>query len=132
MITNWHFDRSKLGGRFVINGMKRERHWSCMYAMKGARHEGGQSLVGVATCPNEVTPCSVALTPQALGAPREFTTITVTDERAMGQDRNQDDQRQAQRACGAFWKDVPLVVSPRKGAVTYRGGEAELYVCIDL
>jgi dihydroxy-acid dehydratase len=53
-----------------------------------------QPLVGVATCWNEAAPCNIALSRQAqavkkgvmeaLGTPREFTTITVTDGIAMG------------------------------------------------
>jgi dihydroxy-acid dehydratase len=53
-----------------------------------------QPLVGVATCWNEAAPCNIALNrqaqavkmgvKQALGTPREFTTITVTDGIAMG------------------------------------------------
>jgi dihydroxy-acid dehydratase len=55
-----------------------------------------QPLVGVATCWNEAAPCNIALNRQAqavklgvkaaLGTPREFTTITVTDGIAMGHD----------------------------------------------
>jgi dihydroxy-acid dehydratase len=55
-----------------------------------------QPLVGVATCWNEAAPCNIALSRQAqavklgvkaaLGTPREFTTITVTDGIAMGHD----------------------------------------------
>ena len=53
-----------------------------------------QPFVGVATCWNEAAPCNIALNrqaqavklgvKQALGTPREFTTITVTDGIAMG------------------------------------------------
>jgi dihydroxy-acid dehydratase len=53
-----------------------------------------QPWVGVATCWNEAAPCNIALNrqaqavklgvKQALGTPREFTTITVTDGIAMG------------------------------------------------
>ena len=56
--------------------------------------EIAQPLVGVATCWNEAAPCNIALSRQAQsvkigvkegeGAPREFTTITVTDGIAMG------------------------------------------------
>ena len=53
-----------------------------------------QPFVGVATCWNEAAPCNIALSrqaqavklgvKQAMGTPREFTTITVTDGIAMG------------------------------------------------
>ncbi len=56
--------------------------------------EIAQPLVGVATCWNEAAPCNISLNRQAqavklgvkaaLGTPREFTTITVTDGIAMG------------------------------------------------
>ena len=56
--------------------------------------EIAQPFVGVATCWNEAAPCNISLSRQAqatkkgvkdaLGTPREFTTITVTDGIAMG------------------------------------------------
>jgi dihydroxy-acid dehydratase len=56
--------------------------------------EIAQPLVGVATCWNEAAPCNISLNRQAqavklgvkaaMGTPREFTTITVTDGIAMG------------------------------------------------
>ncbi len=56
--------------------------------------EINQPFVGVATCWNEAAPCNIALNrqaqavklgvKQAMGTPREFTTITVTDGIAMG------------------------------------------------
>jgi len=57
-------------------------------------HEIDQPFVGVSTCWNEAAPCNIALNRQAqsvklgvksaMGTPREFTTITVTDGIAMG------------------------------------------------
>ncbi|MBT6507858.1 MAG: dihydroxy-acid dehydratase, partial [Marinovum sp.] len=67
---------------------------SYYYAMGMTEEEIHQPLVGVATCWNEAAPCNIALNrqaqsvkmgvKQALGTPREFTTITVTDGIAMG------------------------------------------------
>ena len=88
------FDKSKLPSRHVTEGPERAPHRSYYYAMGMTEEEIHQPLVGVATCWNEAAPCNIALNrqaqvvkmgvKQALGTPREFTTITVTDGIAMG------------------------------------------------
>ncbi len=88
------FDKSKLPSRHVTEGPERAPHRSYLYAMGLSETEIHQPLVGVATCWNEAAPCNIALNRQAqsvkqgvkvaLGTPREFTTITVTDGIAMG------------------------------------------------
>lgn len=88
------FDKSKLPSRYVTEGPARAPHRSYMYAMGLNEAEIHQPLVGVATCWNEAAPCNIALNrqaqavkmgvKQAMGTPREFTTITVTDGIAMG------------------------------------------------
>ena len=88
------FDKAKLPSRYVTEGPARAPHRSYMYAMGLSEEEIHQPLVGVATCWNEAAPCNIALNrqaqsvkmgvKQALGTPREFTTITVTDGIAMG------------------------------------------------
>ena len=87
-------DKSRLPSRHVTLGPSRAPHRSYYYAM-GISEEGiRQPFVGVATCWNEAAPCNIALNrqaqavkqgvKQAMGTPREFTTITVTDGIAMG------------------------------------------------
>ncbi len=88
------FDKRKLPSRHVTEGPARAPHRSYLYAMGISEAEIHQPLVGVATCWNEAAPCNIALNrqaqaaklgvKQALGTPREFTTITVTDGMAMG------------------------------------------------
>lgn len=88
------FDKSKLPSRHVTEGPARAPHRSYMYAMGVSEAEIHQPLVGVATCWNEAAPCNISLNrqaqavkmgvKQAMGTPREFTTITVTDGIAMG------------------------------------------------
>ena len=88
------FDKSKLPSRYVTEGPSKAPHRSYYYAMGMTEDEIHQPLVGVATCWNEAAPCNIALNrqaqavkmgvKQALGTPREFTTITVTDGIAMG------------------------------------------------
>ena len=88
------FDKSKLPSRHVTEGPARAPHRSYYYAMGMTEEEIHQPLIGVATCWNEAAPCNIALNRQAqsvkmgvkkaLGTPREFTTITVTDGIAMG------------------------------------------------
>lgn len=88
------FDKSKLPSRHVTEGPERAPHRSYYYAMGMTEQEIHQPLVGVATCWNEAAPCNIALSRQAqsaklgvkraMGTPREFTTITVTDGIAMG------------------------------------------------
>ncbi len=88
------FDKSKLPSRHVTEGPERAPHRSYLYAMGISEAEIHQPFVGVATCWNEAAPCNIALNrqaqavklgvKQALGTPREFTTITVTDGIAMG------------------------------------------------
>jgi dihydroxy-acid dehydratase len=88
------FDKSKLPSRHVTEGPERAPHRSYFYAMGISEAEIHQPWVGVATCWNEAAPCNIALNrqaqavklgvKQALGTPREFTTITVTDGIAMG------------------------------------------------
>ena len=88
------FDKSKLPSRYVTEGPAKAPHRSYMYAMGVSEEEIHQPLVGVATCWNEAAPCNIALSrqaqavkmgvKQAMGTPREFTTITVTDGIAMG------------------------------------------------
>jgi dihydroxy-acid dehydratase len=88
------FDKSKLPSRHVTEGPSRAPHRSYFYAMGLSEAEIHQPFVGVATCWNEAAPCNIALNrqaqsvkmgvKQALGTPREFTTITVTDGIAMG------------------------------------------------
>jgi dihydroxy-acid dehydratase len=88
------FDKARLPSRHVTEGPERAPHRSYLYAMGLSEAEIHQPLVGVATCWNEAAPCNIALNRQAqavklgvkaaLGTPREFTTITVTDGIAMG------------------------------------------------
>ncbi len=88
------FDKSKLPSRHVTEGPERAPHRSYLYAMGLTEQEIHQPLIGVATCWNEAAPCNISLNrqaqvvkmgvKQALGTPREFTTITVTDGIAMG------------------------------------------------
>ncbi len=88
------FDKRNLPSRHVTEGPERAPHRSYLYAMGLSDAEIHQPLVGVATCWNEAAPCNIALSRQAqavklgvkaaLGTPREFTTITVTDGIAMG------------------------------------------------
>lgn len=88
------FDKSKLPSRHVTEGPARAPHRSYYYAMGMNEEEIHQPLIGVATCWNEAAPCNIALNRQAqsvklgvkeaMGTPREFTTITVTDGIAMG------------------------------------------------
>ena len=88
------FDKSKLPSRHVTEGPERAPHRSYYYAMGMTEDEIHQPLVGVATCWNEAAPCNISLNrqaqavkmgvKQAMGTPREFTTITVTDGIAMG------------------------------------------------
>jgi dihydroxy-acid dehydratase len=88
------FDKSRLVSRHVTEGPSRAPHRSYFYAMGLTDEEIHRPFVGVATCWNEAAPCNIALNRQAqavkagvneaLGTPREFTTITVTDGIAMG------------------------------------------------
>ena len=88
------WDKTKMPSRHVTLGPTRAPHRSYYYAMGMNAEEIAQPLVGVATCWNEAAPCNIALSRQAQsvkigvkegeGAPREFTTITVTDGIAMG------------------------------------------------
>jgi dihydroxy-acid dehydratase len=88
------FDKTKLPSRHVTEGPSRAPHRSYYYAMGLSEAEIHQPFVGVATCWNEAAPCNIALNrqaqavklgvKQAMGTPREFTTITVTDGIAMG------------------------------------------------
>ncbi len=88
------YDKSRLPSRHVTEGPARAPHRSYYYAMGLSEAEIHQPFVGVATCWNEAAPCNIALSrqaqavkvgvKQALGTPREFTTITVTDGIAMG------------------------------------------------
>ncbi len=88
------FGKSLLPSRHVTTGPERAPHRSYLYAMGLTRTQVGQPLVGVATTWNEAAPCNITLGRQAqvvkkgisaaLGTPREFTTITVTDGIAMG------------------------------------------------
>ncbi|MFL2688637.1 MAG: dihydroxy-acid dehydratase [Alphaproteobacteria bacterium] len=87
-------DKSKLPSRYVSVGPESAPHRSYYYAMGMTEEEIAQPFVGVATCWNEAAPCNISLSRQAqatkkgvknaLGTPREFTTITVTDGIAMG------------------------------------------------
>ncbi|WP_149537407.1 dihydroxy-acid dehydratase [Siccirubricoccus phaeus] len=91
-MTAW--DKSTLPSRHVTVGPERAPHRSYYYAMGLTEAEIDQPFVGVATCWNEAAPCNIDLSRQAqsvkkgvkeaLGTPREFTTITVTDGIAMG------------------------------------------------
>ncbi len=88
------FDKSGLPSRHVTEGPARAPHRSYYYAMGLTEHEIAQPFIGVATCWNEAAPCNISLNRQAqavklgvkaaMGTPREFTTITVTDGIAMG------------------------------------------------
>ena len=88
------FNKDKWPSRYVTEGPARAPHRSYLYAMGLSEAEIHQPLVGVATCWNEAAPCNIALNRQAqsvklgvktaMGTPREFTTITVTDGIAMG------------------------------------------------
>ena len=90
------FDKARLPSRYVTEGAARAPHRSYYYAMGMTEEEIHQPLVGVATCWNEAAPCNISLNRQAQavkggvseahGSPREFTTITVTDGIAMGQE----------------------------------------------
>ncbi|WP_191085152.1 dihydroxy-acid dehydratase [Roseococcus microcysteis] len=91
-MTTW--DKSRLPSRHVSVGPERAPHRSYYYAMGMTKEQIASPLVGVATCWNEAAPCNIALNRQAQAAkrgvsdagaaPREFTTITVTDGIAMG------------------------------------------------
>ena len=91
-MTTW--DKSTLPSRHVSVGPERAPHRSYYFAMGMTREEIESPLVGVASCWNEAAPCNIALSRQAQAAkrgvaaagaaPREFTTITVTDGIAMG------------------------------------------------
>ena len=88
------FNKAGLPSRHVTEGPERAPHRSYLYAMGLSEAEIHQPLIGVATCWNEAAPCNIALNRQAqsvklgvkaaMGTPREFTTITVTDGIAMG------------------------------------------------
>jgi len=92
VMTTW--DKSRLPSRHVSIGPERAPHRSYYFAMGMTREEIASPLVGVASCWNEAAPCNIALSRQAQAAkrgvaaagaaPREFTTITVTDGIAMG------------------------------------------------
>ena len=94
MSLSQRFDKPKLPSRHVTEGPSRAPHRSCFHAMGITEEEFHRPWVGVATCWNEATPCTIALNRQARsvkigvkkggGTPREFTTITVTDKIAMG------------------------------------------------
>src|SRR5215468_10626864 len=87
------FDKSKLPSRYVSVGVTSAPHRSFYYAMGMTAAEIAQPFIGVATTWNEAAPCNIALGRQAQaakkgvkaagGTPREFTTITVTDDIAM-------------------------------------------------
>ena len=89
-----HWDKSRMPSRHVTIGPERAPHRSYYYAMGMTDEEIASPLVGVVTCWNEAAPCNTALSRQAQStkrgvkeagaAPREFTTITVTDGIAMG------------------------------------------------
>ncbi|MCS6892486.1 MAG: dihydroxy-acid dehydratase [Rhodovarius sp.] len=91
-MTSW--DKSRLPSRHVSLGPERAPHRSYYYAMGMTKEEIASPLVGVVSCWNEAAPCNIALSRQAQAAkrgvkdagaaPREFTTITVTDGIAMG------------------------------------------------
>jgi dihydroxy-acid dehydratase len=91
-MTTW--DKSRLPSRHVSIGPERAPHRSYYYAMGMTKEQIASPLVGVASCWNEAAPCNIALSRQAQSAkrgvadagaaPREFTTITVTDGIAMG------------------------------------------------
>lgn len=93
-MTKPRMDKSNLPSRHVTVGPARAPHRSYYYAMGMTEEEIYQPLVGVATCWNEAAPCNISLNRQAqsvkmgvktaMGTPREFTTITVTDGIAMG------------------------------------------------
>jgi len=88
------FDKSQLVSRHVTEGPERAPHRSYYYAMGLSDEEIHRPFVGVGTCWNEAAPCNITLNRQAqavklgvkeaMGTPREFTTITVTDGIAMG------------------------------------------------
>src|SRR5690348_1960055 len=94
MTANRVFDKSKLPSRHVSIGPASAPHRSYYYAMGMTEQEIAQPFVGVVTTWNEAAPCNIALGRQAqavkkgvkaaAGTPREFTTITVTDDIAMG------------------------------------------------
>lgn len=87
-------DKTNLPSRHVTEGPSRAPHRSYFYAMGLDEDAIAQPWVGVATCWNEAAPCNISLNRQAqsvklgvknaMGTPREFTTITVTDGIAMG------------------------------------------------
>ncbi len=94
-------DKSKLPSRYVTNSHGCEARKTMMYNIKTDLYPDGlteedlqQPIVGVVSAWNEAAPCNIALQRQAqpakkgvkdaLGTPREFTTITVTDGIANG------------------------------------------------
>ena len=91
------FDNSKLPSRADTEDPSWAPHLSNYYAIGMIEEEIHQPLIGVATCWDETVPYNIALNCQvqsakigvkhALGTLREFTTITVTDEIAMGNER---------------------------------------------
>ena len=92
--ANPNLDKSKMPSRHVSVGPKSAAHRSYYYAMGLTEAEIARPFVGVATTWNEAAPCNITLARQAQavkrgvdragGMPREFTTITVTDDIAMG------------------------------------------------
>lgn len=84
----------KLPSRHVTEGPDRAPHRALLYAMGLSKEEINQPFVGVASCWNEAAPCNISLMRQAQavkagvnasgGTPREFCTISVTDNIAMG------------------------------------------------
>jgi dihydroxy-acid dehydratase len=87
-------DKTHLPSRHVSVGPAKAPHRSYYYAMGMTEEEIYQPFVGVVTTWNEAAPCNISLQRQAqavkkgvkaaLGTPREFCTITVTDGIAMG------------------------------------------------
>lgn len=87
-------DKSSLPSRHATVGPERAPHRSFYYAMGLTEAQIQQPLIGVVSSWNEAAPCNISLRRQAEvakrgvitagGAPREFTTITVTDGIAMG------------------------------------------------
>jgi dihydroxy-acid dehydratase len=88
------FDKARLPSRHVTVGPERAPHRSYYYAMGLTEEQINQPFVGIVSCWNEAAPCNIALMRQAqaakkgvadaMGTPREFCTITVTDGIAMG------------------------------------------------
>lgn len=86
--------KSRLPSRHVTEGPSRAPHRSYYYAMGLTKAQIHQPFVGVASCWNEAAPCNISLMRQAqavkkgvasaMGTPREFCTISVTDGIAMG------------------------------------------------